>query len=141
MGGRGTKAGLPGAIGSPKEPPTPVNSKIDIQLITTKKFSHLCQEPGNVLYTIKHHSNTENSSTPHSELLNTSHSKTLIYSHSLCSSSLTADHMAGIPPEYHEFHEVFSGDKAPFHLADHMVLELSWRKEQSQFMDQYIPYR
>ena len=60
----------------------------------------------------EHHSDTDNSSTPHSKLPNTPHSKTLTYSHSLHSSLLTVDHMAGIPPEYHEFHEVFSGDKA-----------------------------
>ncbi len=70
-----TKVVFLGATGMLKESPIPVNSKIDIQLVTTKKFSHLCWEPGNTLYAIEHHSDTGNSSTPHSKLLKTSHSE------------------------------------------------------------------
>ncbi len=37
-----TKVVFLGATRTPKKSSTPINSKIDIQLVTTKKFSHLC---------------------------------------------------------------------------------------------------
>src|SRR5258708_25697239 len=73
-------------------------------------ISCLCREPGNSVYHLDHHSNVEvDKPFPHST---SPHSKPTSDSHSVHTSTLALDSMGGIPVDYHEFHEVFSGTKA-----------------------------
>src|SRR5260221_10674974 len=105
-----TKVVFLGTVKAPERPSIPASSKFDIQLVLAKTISRLCHEPGNSIYHLDHHSDVEVDKTfPH---LTSPHSKPTSELHSIRTSTLALDSMGGIPVEYHEFHEVFSGTKA-----------------------------
>src|SRR5258705_3943117 len=105
-----TKVVFPGTMKAPERPSVPASSKFDIQMVLAKTISCLCHEPSNSVYCLDHHSDVEvDKAFPHSTSL---HSKPTSDSHSVCTSTLALDSMGGIPVDYHEFHEEFSGTKA-----------------------------
>src|SRR5260221_11735820 len=105
-----TKVVFPGTIKAPERPSIPTSSKFDIQMVSAKTISHLCREPSNSVYHLDHHSDVEvDKAFPHST---SPHSKPTSELHSVHTSTLALDSMGGIPVDYHEFHEVFSGTKA-----------------------------
>src|SRR6266478_5278362 len=105
-----TKVVFPGTMKAPERPSIPASSKFDIQMVSAKTISHLCHEPSNSIYCLDHHSNVEvNKAFPHST---SPHSEPTSELHSVRTSTLALDSMAGIPVDYHEFHKVFSGTKA-----------------------------
>src|SRR6266436_1458195 len=105
-----TKVVFPGTMKALERPSIPASSKFDIQMVSAKTISRLCCEPGNSVYRLDHHSDVEVDKTfPH---LTSPHSEPTSKLHSVCTSTLALDSMGGIPVEYHEFHEVFSGTKA-----------------------------
>src|SRR5258707_3680797 len=105
-----TKVVFPGTVKALERPSIPTSSKFNIQLVSAKTISCLCREPGNSIYHLDHHSDLEVDKTfPH---LTSLHSEPTSELHSVRTSTLALDSMGGIPVEYHEFHEVFSGTKA-----------------------------
>src|SRR5258708_35745027 len=105
-----TKVVFPGTVKALERPSIPTSSKFNIQMVLAKTISHLCHEPSNSVYHLDHHSNVEvNKAFPHST---SPHSEPTSDSHSIRTSTLALDSMSGIPVDYHEFHEVFSGTKA-----------------------------
>src|SRR5258705_5384993 len=105
-----TKVVFLGTVKAPERPSVPASSKFNIQLVSAKTISHLCCEPGNSVYCLDHHSDVEvDKAFPHSTSL---HSEPTSELHSTHTSTLALDSMGGIPVDYHEFHEVFSGTKA-----------------------------
>src|SRR5260221_6357106 len=79
-------------------------------MVSAKTISHLFHKPGNSIYRLDHHSDVEVDKTfPH---LTSLHSEPTSELPSVHTSTLALDSMGGIPVEYHEFHEVFSGTKA-----------------------------
>src|SRR5258707_9053099 len=105
-----TKIVFPGTMKAPERPSIPASSKFDIQMVSSKTISRLCHKPGNSIYCLDHHSDVEvDKAFPH---LTSLHSEPTSKLHSVRTSTLALDSMGGIPVEYHEFHEVFSGTKA-----------------------------
>src|SRR5258705_4271740 len=105
-----TKVVFLGTVKALERPSIPVSSKFDIQMVSAKMISHLCWEPGNSVYCLDHHSDVEvDKAFPPST---SPHSKPTSELHSIHTSTLALDSMGGIPVDYHEFHEVFSGTKA-----------------------------
>src|SRR5258707_8748222 len=105
-----TKVVFPGTVKALERPSIPTSSKFDIQMVLAKTISCLCHKPSNSIYRLDHHSDVEGDKTfPH---LTSLHSEPTSALHSIHTSTLALDSMAGIPVEYHEFHEVFSGTKA-----------------------------
>src|SRR5258708_9355520 len=105
-----TKVVFPGSMKAPGGPSTPVKPEFNIQFVSTKNISCLCHEPRNSVYCLEHHSIMEDVTASPQVL--THHSKTPSNSYYAHDSSLNPDPMNGIPIDYHEFHEVFSGIKA-----------------------------
>ncbi len=105
-----TKVVFPGTVKALERPSVPASSKFNIQMVSAKTISCLCREPSNSVYRLDHHSNVEvDKAFPHST---SPHSKPTSELHSIHTSTLALDSMGGIPVDYHEFHEVFSGTKA-----------------------------
>src|SRR5258705_13209729 len=105
-----TKVVFPGTVKAPERPSIPASSKFNIRLVLAKTISRLCRKPGNSIYRLDHHSEVEvDKTSPH---LTSPHSEPTSELHSVHTSTLALDSMGGIPVEYHEFHEVFSGTKA-----------------------------
>src|SRR5258705_13444476 len=105
-----TKVVFLGTVKALERPSVPASSKFDIQLVSAKTISCLCRKPGNSVYRLDHHSEVEvDKPSPH---LTSLHSEPTSELHSVRTSTLALDSMGGIPVEYHEFHEVFSGTKA-----------------------------
>ncbi len=92
------------------EPPVPIKPEFNIQFVSAKNISHLCCQPRNSVYCLKHHSVTEDDKASPQGL--TPHSEPRSDSYPICTSSLTPDPMSRIPIDYHEFYEVFSDAKA-----------------------------
>src|SRR5258708_39838934 len=104
------KVVFPGTVKAPEIPSIPTSSKFDIQLVSAKPSPRHCHEPSNSVYRLDHHSDVEVDKTfPHLTSLPSEPTSEL---HSIHTSTLALDSMGGIPVEYHEFHEVFSGTKA-----------------------------
>src|SRR5258708_5994595 len=105
-----TKVVFPGSMKAPEGPSAPVKPEFNIQFVSAKNISCLCHKPRNSIYCLEHHSIMEEVTALPQVL--THHSKTPSNSYHAHNSSLNLDPMNGIPIDYHEFHEVFSGIKA-----------------------------
>src|SRR5258708_3071629 len=105
-----TKVVFLGSMKASEGPSTPIKPEFNIQFVSTKNISCLCWKPRNSIYCLEHHSVMEDVTASPQVL--TQQYKTPSDSYHIRTSSLTPDPMNRIPIDYHEFHKVFSGNKA-----------------------------
>src|SRR6266436_6273471 len=105
-----TKVVFLGAVKVLGGPSAPVSPKFDIQFVTAKKISRLCQEPSNSIYCLEHHSIMGDDNT--SQQLSNPHSNPPSDPYSIRTSSLAPESMSEILVDYHEFQDILSDAKA-----------------------------
>src|SRR5258707_2950478 len=103
------------------EMPSPATKAVDIQLVSKRTMGMICQEAGSETFLL--------SPSSVQQMPNLFHTSPDRLEAKAAVTAQPEDTLSGVPQEYHEFHDVFSGEKANT-LAPHRLYDLKINLEE-----------